>query len=53
MFSFKTFQFLPQILGSRLNLADLSRTTCSCYPHEGTLEMCIAPCYQGLWYALR
>ena len=53
MFSFKTFQFLPQILGSRLNLADLSRTTCSCYPHEGTLEMCIAPCYQGLWNALR
>ena len=25
----------------------------SFYPHEGTLEMCIACCYQGLWNALR
>ena len=30
IFSFKTFRVL-QILGSRFNLADLSRTICSCY----------------------
>ena len=30
IFSFKTFRVLSQILGSRFNLADLSRTMCSC-----------------------
>ena len=30
--SFITFLLLLQILGSRINFADLSRTTCSCLP---------------------
>ena len=31
IFSFKTFVLLLQNLGSRFNLADLSRTMCSCF----------------------
>ena len=31
IFSFKTFFLLHQISGSRFNLADLSRSTCSCF----------------------
>ena len=31
IFSFKAFRPLLQILGSKFNLADISRTTCSCF----------------------
>ena len=41
IFSFKTFLLLLQILGSRLNLTDLSRTMCSCLFSIFSLQWCL------------